>query len=147
MRRLSLLFVAVLSVSAQTGTLGGVPPGAGMPPSAASATPSEIKPEDLGSIEGQVFHSVTGEPLNKASLTLTRADQMPGPNGPPKSYATASDGTGRFLIREVEPGRYRLRAMRTGFVPAEYGSRSATRSGTTITVERAKNVKALELRL
>jgi len=58
MRDLSLLFVAVLTVAGQPATVGIPSSAPTMPPAPVSSPPSEFKPEDLGSIEGQVFNAV-----------------------------------------------------------------------------------------
>ncbi len=53
------------------------------------AAQSSIAPEDLCSIEGQVFDSATGGPLRKATLILRRMDLAPADN-----YSTVSDAAG-----------------------------------------------------
>ena len=81
-------------------------------PPAKQPAPS-TKPEDLASISGQVLNAVTGEPLRRASVTLMRADPTPGDLGPPLSYSTSSDAAGQFTMKDVEPGKYRMRRNAT----------------------------------
>src|SRR6476620_10712945 len=87
--------------------------------------PAPTKPEDFSALEGQVFNAVTGEPLGKAALTLRRVDSQPGPGAPARSYSATSDSSGKFSIVNIDPGKYRLSATRTGFVNAEYGARDS----------------------
>jgi hypothetical protein len=105
------------------------------------------KAEDLGSVAGQVSNANTGEPLGKAELTLRRTDMRPGTGGIPGSYSGTTDSTGRFLIQKVEPGRYRLTARRNGYVAGEYGAADPSRAGNPVTVDRAQNLAAINVRL
>ena len=80
----------------------------------------KTKPEDLASVEGRVVNALTGEPLNKASLTLRRIETSrggagpqdrsgpPTPGGPPRSFSASTDATGRFTMRGIEPGNSAL---------------------------------------
>ena len=99
------------------------------------------KPEDLGSIEGQVFNAATGEPLRKATVSLR------GLTGRGQPMAVTSDASRTFRLTGVEPGRYRLFAERNGFVRQEYGARAPERPGTALTLDKAQKVTAIALRL
>src|SRR5437773_942516 len=136
-----------LTVCLTAGLLSAQPPGRGAGPPAGrgrggqqngqqtgqpNGTQSQLpatKPEDLGSIEGQVLNAATGEPLKKASVTLRAL------NGRGQTPAVSSDTSGRFSLTGVEPGRYRLFAERNGFVRQEYGARGPERTGTALTVD------------
>jgi Carboxypeptidase regulatory-like domain len=112
--------------------------------------PAPTKPEDLSAMEGQVVNAVTGEPLGKAALTLRRADSPPGPpgmGGPARSYSASSDASGKFSITNIEPGKYRLSATRTGFVAAEFGARDYMQTGTTFTLDPKQNMRDLMFRM
>jgi len=106
-----------------------------------------LKPEDLCRLEGRVLNAATGTPLSKATLTLMRNDAGAGMTSPPTNFTTSTDAEGRFAMRDIEPGRYRLRATRTGFVGIEYNARGPNRSGTMITLERGQQAKELNFRL
>src|SRR5947207_14992640 len=94
------VLVFPLALAAQT---GGVLPrqnpttgqntGQTAPPAAPSA------PEDLCTIQGQVFNAVTGEPLKKAHLNLQRTDLTPDVMSLPTSYGTATDASGKFAMK------------------------------------------------
>src|SRR5436305_1252030 len=94
-------------------------------------------------IKGQVLNAVTGEPLRKARVTLAKAEARSGPR------ERDVDVAGRFEFRSVEPGRYTLRAERTGFVTQSYGSRKPgyNMGGTTIMLSPAQEMKDLVIKL
>jgi hypothetical protein len=109
-----------------------------------------VKPEDLCTIEGQVVNATTGAPLGKAALTLRRADAQPGPPGGPgpvRSYSASSDASGKFSFSNVEPGKYRLSAARTGFVNADYGARDYMQAGTTFALEPKQRMSDMMFRM
>src|SRR5215471_8786715 len=79
--------------------------------------------EDLCSIEGQIFDAASGAPLSKATLIVRRTDVTSAkPNSPFNVYSTTSDAAGKFAMKDIEPGKYRLTASRTGFATVEYGA-------------------------
>src|ERR1700682_3257690 len=112
----------------------------------ACAAQSGIAHEDLCSIEGQVFDSASGGPVRKATLVLRRTNTYPAAPGN-YSYSTASDGTGKFAMKDIEPGQYRLTVDRAGFVNMEYGARSPGRAGSILSLSRAQSLKDLVFRL
>jgi hypothetical protein len=94
-------------------------------------------------IKGQVLNAVTGEPLRKARVTLSKAE---APNGRRERDV---DTAGRFEFRSVVAGRYMLFAERTGFVTQSYGSRKpgGRMGGTAITLAPAQEMKDLVIKL
>ncbi len=110
-----------------------------------AAAPPEIKPEDLCTVEGQVQNNATGEPVRKAELRLSGIERAPG--GMPANYTAAADTGGKFLIKDVEPGKYRLFIHRTGFTDAQYGARGPGRGGTVISLQKAQRLKDLVIQL
>src|SRR5262249_26748112 len=110
MRLMILALIPFFPLSAQQVTVG-TSDGAPAPVQAAESK-SETRPEDRCSLEGQVLNSATGEPISKANLTLRRSDIAPGPGGAPPTYITVTDSTGSFVLKDLEPGKYRLSANR-----------------------------------
>ena len=106
---------------------------------------AEIKPEDLCTLEGKIVNGATGEPVRKANLILRSAEMAPGSY--PASYTTTTDASGKFAMKDIEPGKYRLQANRGGFVQIEYGSRGPGRPGTTITLAPAQRMTAVDFKL
>jgi hypothetical protein len=114
-------------------------------PLAASA--QTAKPEEFSTVEGRVLNAANGEPVGKASLLLMRTDSTQASYDWTRSYAASSDSTGKFATRNVDPGKYRLRASRNGFVTLEYGARASRPSGTALDLERPQQLKDVDLRL
>jgi hypothetical protein len=127
------------------GTIGAAIPSA--PQAAPTAATCEIKPEDRCRLEGKVVSAATGEPVRKATILLRRTDLNPAGGVMPTTYTTTSDAGGKFAMKDIDPGKYRLSVMRTGFVTAEYGARGAMRSGTTLSLEPGKQVSDVTFKL
>ena len=113
----------------------------------ACAAQSGLAPEDLCSIEGQVVDAANGEPVRKATLVLFHTDVNPAAGNPLFNYSTTSDATGKFAMKDIEPGKYRLTVNRTGFVSTEYGAHGPGRPGTMLSLNRAQGLKDLVFRL
>jgi protocatechuate 3,4-dioxygenase beta subunit len=109
-----------------------------------AALPAPGQQEKCG-IEGQVVNAVTGEPVRKASLVLRPAET--NRVGPAQSYAAVTDAAGRFAMKKLNPGGYRLWAARNGFVGIEYGARGPGRPGAAIILSPGRQLKDVSLRL
>ena len=99
----------------------------------------------LGSIEGIVRERDGGAAIGRAQVEL-RAVRSPGDRrvGDFKAVTTGADG--RFAFRDVAPGEYRLYATRsTGYVPGEYGQRTATGEGTSFTLRAGQTMSSVSL--
>ena len=92
-------------------------------------------------MEGLVVKATTGEPLKKAWVMLGNVESRQ------PSYVTSTDSSGRFVLKEVEPGHYRLWVERSGYVPQEYGQRGVHRAGTILTLESGQSLRDIILRL
>ena len=125
-------------------------------------------PPVKASIEGTVVRP-TGEPLSRAQVTIVRnappAPQagQPAPNpqgGTPQTNAAAASATavasiapvftddqGKFLIKDLEPGTYRLFAARNGFTRMEYGQKLMNRPGTVLNLTSGQSLKDVTFRL
>jgi len=125
--RLALLFLLCLVCLT---LLGQETPAQALAPQATSAV-----------VEGQVINAATGAPLKKVYLVLRNSQ------GREPAYGATSDAAGRFAFKDVEPGQYRLWAMRTGYARQEYGARGASRAGTTLSVEAGQPLSSLVFRL
>jgi Carboxypeptidase regulatory-like domain len=119
-----LLFTAV-AVSAQTSSL---------------KPPPNAKAEEC-SVSGMVVRLVGGEPLKGASVELQNLENRP------QTSSTVTDAGGRFAMKGIDPGRYRLSVSRTGFVPQEYGQRKPDDPGTILALRPAQDLKDLLFRL
>lgn len=84
----------------------------------------EVKPGQA-SIEGTVVNAVSGAPLGNATVVLEGiAPAIAG-----VSLRAETDATGAFILRNIDPTRYRMHAHRAGFVDAAYGAPLALQPG------------------
>jgi 5-hydroxyisourate hydrolase-like protein (transthyretin family) len=93
-------------------------------------------------LQGIVLKMGTGEPVPKATVTLSRFEGRGG-----NSYAATTNSGGQFLFQNIEPGQYRLSATRNGYVRSEYGARSPNRPGLPITVSPGQRLPDLVLQI
>lgn len=103
--------------------------------------------QEFSTVEGRVLNAATGEPVGKVALTLVRVGAKAVDEDWTGNYAAFSDPAGRFAIRSIEPGKYRLRAKRNGFVSLEYGARGTERPGILLDLEQPRQFKDADLRL
>lgn len=71
----------------------------------------------------------TNEPLSKATVILNSTD-----GGRNLSYTSSTSNDGRFVLENIQPGKYQLAATRNGYVRYEFGARGPSRPGLQITV-------------
>ena len=97
---------------------------------------------NTASVEGVVARLGTGEPLPRATVTLSN-DRYPS-----QVLSTATDASGRFSFLKVPPGEYRLQASRQGpYIPAEYGQRNLGERGIPITIGPGQKITGIRLEL
>jgi hypothetical protein len=96
LRALSLLLVGAVIVAGQ-----GLSPAPQKP---------NVKPSDLCSVEGVVVKSTTGEGLKRVSVQLIPI------GGGQQGYSTLTENSGRFIIRDIAPGRYAINAGGDGYM-------------------------------
>ena len=147
MRLTAIVFLFCFVLVGQTQVIVSGPAGLPSNPNALTLQQSPTKLEDLCTVEGSVFNAATGAPLKKAAVVVNRTDVQPNLNTPPPSYSTTTDATGKFAMKDIEPGKYRMMVTRNGFVSMTYGARGPNRPGTTLTLERAQKMKDVNFRL
>jgi hypothetical protein len=111
-----------------------------------------------GSIEGIVAKMGSSDPIAGAEVELTRVDPAgvtpdpalrPGAPGttPPTIFRATTSDDGRFLLKELPAGRYRLVATLAGgmFTPAEYGQRDPGGRGTTLLLSNGQKLSGIRL--
>jgi Carboxypeptidase regulatory-like domain len=119
----------------------------------APSPPTSLQQTAKGSIEGTVVRSPTGEPLDRARVTLQRistaptgpATTPPTPLPPIPPVQTLRDG--KFSFKALDPGQYRLRVQRNGFAAQEYGQKSATTPGAVINLTEGQQMNDVPFRL
>jgi protocatechuate 3,4-dioxygenase beta subunit len=92
-------------------------------------------------VVGMVVKLAGSEPLRKARVQLQSADE------PTRTTSTLTDSSGRFQLKTIEPGRYKIFVSRTGFVSQEYGQRKPDDPGAILTLRPGQEVKDLLFRL
>jgi protocatechuate 3,4-dioxygenase beta subunit len=96
-------------------------------------------PAPTGSVEGIVIRADTREPLKKAWVTVRMVE------GPGKSSGVLTDATGRFELTDIEPGRYRLRVERNGYVSQAYGQQGPRMPGTILSISPGQTVRDIQV--
>lgn len=92
------------------------------------------------SIAGMVVRADTGEPLKKATLSLSNEDSE-------TRYLSRTDSEGRFLIANLAPGRYNLWASCQGYVSTAYGAKSTRRQAPPVVLEKGQELRGILIRL
>jgi Carboxypeptidase regulatory-like domain len=95
---------------------------------ASSSAQTQTGSIETGSIEGRVGNLFTGSPVRKAQVLLSVEE----PNQ--TKYQAVTDAEGRYVMRGVAPGRYRLWVQRPGFLPVVYGASGPNRPGKSVVV-------------
>jgi protocatechuate 3,4-dioxygenase beta subunit len=138
---LSALPVAAVAQPVPPGGRGGqgIPIGPGgrgqIPPRDRQAE----APRGTGVLRGSVVAADNSTPIRRAQVRVNA--QGVG------SRLTTTDAQGRFEIRDLPAGRYRINASKGGFVPLEYGQRRPSESGTPIELADAQKIDKLIIAL
>jgi protocatechuate 3,4-dioxygenase beta subunit len=93
-------------------------------------------------VAGRVVTASEGTPLQSARVALV-------PERPASRrhiYATTSDSEGRFLLKDVEQGRYEFFATRAGFVDQHYQAKG-DESGATLSLKPGEKVSDVLFRM
>jgi hypothetical protein len=105
-----------------------------------SNLPAKPKSDEC-SISGMVVKLAGGEPLKTATIQLQNLEDHA------RTTSTVTDVGGRFELKGIDPGRYRLSVSHNGFVTQEYGQRRPDDPGTILTLRPGQNLKDLLFRL
>jgi hypothetical protein len=100
-----------------------------------------VKKEDECNIAGSVVTLAGGEPLGKTKITLRSVTDGT------HSISTITDSGGHFELKLLDPGGYKLRVSRVGFVTYEYGQRKPGGPGATLTLRSGQEINDLVFRL
>src|SRR5215475_3636608 len=111
-------------------------------PRAQTQQQQQVRPQDRGSIAGYIVKMGTGDPVSKATVTITAYNAARN-----QSYTATTTTGGQFTFQNLEPGQYRLSATRGGYVRMEYGARSPNRPGLPITLNAGQRLTDVILQL
>jgi len=98
-------------------------------------------PPEKCTLSGTVVDSVTGLPLGKVEIVAEHV----GGNDPGAS--TTTEARGNFLLVDIDPGRYRLAAKRSGYLDMHYGAKRSSGTGSTLTVTAGQKTENLQIRM
>jgi len=98
------------------------------------------KTEECG-ISGMVVKLAGSEPLKTATVQLQSLQDLA------HTISVLTDVGGRFELKGIDPGRYRLKVSRTGFVTQEYGQKTANDPGAEIRLVPGQNLHGVLFRL
>lgn len=111
---------------------------------------ANVQQTPKSTIEGFVVRVGTNEPISRARVTVIRtAGPGAAPIQPGQTIipAVTTDSQGRFLVKDLEPGSYRLFAARNGFARQEDGERAPGRPGTLLNLVSGQSLRDVVFRL
>jgi hypothetical protein len=104
------------------------------------ATSDQAKPTAC-SVSGLVMKLAGSVPLPSSTVRLQSVDDHP------RTFSGLTDVGGRFEVQGIDPGRYRLRVIRNGYVTQEYGQRTPNDPGAILALSPGQDLKDLLFRL
>jgi len=102
---------------------------------------SKSPKEESCSVSGIVIKMADSAPLRKAHVSLISVED------PTRTVAAVTNADGRFALKSIEPGPYRLYVTRVGFVSEGYGQRKPDAPGAVLTLRAGQDLKDLQFRL
>ena len=97
------------------------------------AVQAQTAPQGTASIQGTVVSAVGNAPVANASVVLARV------GGALTDYRVVeTDSAGKFAVRDLVSGSYRIYVEREGFLRGEHGSRFSGTAGTPVSVVDAQ---------
>jgi protocatechuate 3,4-dioxygenase beta subunit len=127
---LAILVVFLLALS----------PSAPAPAQTRLPAPNPAKPVACA-VSGTVVKLAGSLPLKSVTVRLENVDDHS------RTLSGQTDAAGHFELTGIDPGRYRLRVIRLGFVTMEYGQRTPNDPGAVLTLNSGQTVKDLLFRL
>jgi hypothetical protein len=107
---------------------------------AAMGSPTPAPPATC-SVSGVVVKMEGSVPLPSSTVRLQSEDDHT------RTFSSVTDAGGRFEIKGVDPGRYRLRVIRNGYISQEYGQRTPNDPGAILALSPSQDLKDLLFRL
>ena len=92
-------------------------------------------------VSGMVVKAADGAPLKNATVQLSNGDDRE------HTIATKTGADGRFALKNVPSGRYKMVVSRNGYVRAEYGQRKASDPGAMFALAAGENKTAILFKL
>jgi hypothetical protein len=121
------------------------------------APPAQAQPQSQqrsgGSIEGIVTRTGSNQPLVRAQVTAVRiVTQAVQPGATPQTQAIAlppvyTDGNGKFVLKDLPPGSYRISAVHNSFARQDYGERGLRSAGQALNLQAGQTLKDISFHL
>jgi len=102
-------------------------------------TAQEQPPPPKCTVYGVAVNAITGEPLARVQVFAEGGKHRP--------QSTVSGPKGEFSLTNLEPGQYRLKGVRNGYLPTYYGARRFESPGIALTLNGGQETKDLQLKL
>jgi Carboxypeptidase regulatory-like domain len=93
------------------------------------------------SVSGLVVKLQGSVPLPSSAVRLQSVDDHT------HTFSGVTDANGQFEVRGIDPGRYRLRVLRNGYVTQEYGQRTPNDPGAILSLRSGQDLKELLFRM
>lgn len=135
-----LLSLATLFGQGMGGGTIGYSPGS-LTPQVAVGAQSQTKPADLCTLEGSVVNAATGDPIRKIMVEAFQVGMRVQPT------SAMTDINGHFILQNLDPGRYMLRAQAPGFPPQSYGQKTPTGRGKILALAAGSHESDIAFRL
>lgn len=100
-------------------------------------------PPPTSIIEGIVVRADNSDPVPDARILLRKDGSVRSES----DYGTRTGSDGKFILRDIGPGRYRLTAKQPGYIDALYGQPRPTRPGGILDLSNASTVKNVVLKM
>ncbi len=97
--------------------------------------------EETCVVSGLVVRKADGVPLKGATVQLVNGEDRE------HTIATKTGTDGRFKLRNVPAGQYRLSARKNGYVNYEYGQKKANDPGATFTLKPGQTMQELTFKM
>jgi protocatechuate 3,4-dioxygenase beta subunit len=93
------------------------------------------------SVSGLVVKLQGTVPLPSSTVRLQSVDDHT------RTFSGVTDTNGQFEVKGIDPGRYRLRVIRNGYVTQEYGQRTPNDPGAILSLRSGQDLKELLFRM
>jgi hypothetical protein len=101
---------------------------------------AQDKPPEKCTLTGSAVNSMSGEPLNRTEVF---AEPVRGGT----VATTTTDGKGNYTLVDLDPGEYKLKGRRNGYLDSYYGARRAESTGTIVALDPGAGMKDIQLKL
>jgi hypothetical protein len=141
MRLIALVFLLVVGATTASAQAQANPPAQSAQSPGSVSAAANAKEQEC-TISGMVVAMAGSAPLKNALVTMHSVDDHS------RSEVTIrSQADGHFQFKGIIPGQYRLRVARNNYVTQEYGQRTVSGPGATLTLKGAQEMKDLLFRL